>query len=349
MPFVVNRDAEFHWRTRYRLQSGVRERPHPASHAAARAVDSRAPSGDVSDAPQRLFAWPRPHWWWAWLAVSLSILGGGIALVTSGERGVAIWTAPAGHDAARMADGDFETVRAALSTSRETSLVALRGYMLTGGAGFGAEWRDAVARLQAATNALEIQSMSWTDGLMLVQLVEMRRLVDGLVEEQQAVAALIGTAGRYPGLQLLNEDVRPALDEAQRICVEVLDVMLAVSSPEDAGAIGPFAKLRGDLDGLRAALSRYASGREALPPAAARPAELSTMLNEVAAARAGAPAAVQPKIDRIVLLLQTAQEKLEQALSLHVHRDEAEHAYATRVVPLAEALQRVVAAWVGAR
>ncbi|MEX0838231.1 MAG: hypothetical protein WD034_01750 [Parvibaculum sp.] len=363
MPFSVNQDAEYHWRNRYRRQSSAKERPQmpvsPGSSLSS-AFDGPASPGSSPDIPDRSSSRSAPRRL-VWLAATLAVmLGAAGALVAVNDNDPASGRAANGGTAVtasvfadaggagQAAPADFEALLAQFQASREASLVALRGYLLTDSEGFKTEWRDAASSLQSAADAIERESTSWTDGLKLVQLAEMKRLVGKLLAEERAVAAMIGTTNRYPGLQLFNEDVRPALDEAQQICADVLDVLLSNSSPEDAHMIDPFAKLRGDLEDLRMTLVKFTTGRsEAGPPAAASRAELSAMLASLETARRGAPASVQPKIDRLAFLIQTAQENLGRVFALRAgHRwDYADYAFRTRIMPLADELKAIVASW----
>ena len=359
MPFAANRDAEYHWRTRYRLPQGTEDRPQgPASPATPEFAFRKPPRGRGNFLRRMLSRSPRRRM--AWLAFSFAVMGGvfGLLVVYDEQRSGA--DAPLSRDAVATAGGaapgeaaaaaDFEILLANFSASREASLVGLRGYLLTEGEGFRTEWREAAASLQSAADAIERHSASWTDGLRLVQLAEMKRLIERLLAEERAVAEMIGTVNRYPGLQLFNEDVRPGLDEAQRLCADILDVMLANSSPEDAGAIDPFAKLRGDLEDLRLSLVKFTTGSsEAGPPAAASRAELAAMLTAIESARKAAPASVQPKIDRLVFLIRAAREKLERVFALRAGQrwDYADYAFRTRIVPLADELQAIAASWEG--
>src|SRR5690606_6300201 len=118
---------------------------------------------------------------------------------------------------------------------------------------------------------LDANSANWTDGQRLVELVEAKRIVSQLLAEERAVAAIVGTPNRYPGLQVFRLDIQPALAEAQDIAAAVMSAMLAVSSPDSVGPVGPFASFRGDLEALREDLAKYVSApANAAPPASSR-------------------------------------------------------------------------------
>lgn len=361
MPNSVNQDTEYHWRNRFRLHAvAAGKRPQAAP------VPPVSSPVDFRPAPSALAAPSRPPpsaGRWHLRPISLAVAGGllgGVALFAlvvdrpdgdvAATRDAAPVPVVVPTVGARAGDADFNTLLAQFAASREASLVALRGYLLTDSEGFHTEWREAVQALRLTGEAIERNSFSWTDGLQLVQLAEMKRLVDRLLTEQEAVAAMIGTTDRYPGLQLYSEDVRPALDEAQAICNSVLDAMLAVSSPEDGGVIDPFAKLRGDLEELRATLTRYAASRDnAVMPPNAAPEALAAMLATLGSARGQVPAALRPRIDRMIFLLGGARENLARMFALRAGRrwDYADYAFRTRLLPLTEEIRAIGAAWEG--
>lgn len=243
---------------------------------------------------------------------------------------------------------DFENLLGDFEAAREASLVALRGYLLTDGEGFHREWLQASVRLQAASDALGQQSSTWTDGRRLVELVEMQRLVDRLLAEQRAVAAIVGTVNRYPGLQLYTEDVRPALVDAQALCTEVMSAMLAISSPDEVGPVGPFAAFRGDLDDLHTGLAAYMSAKnDATLPEVASSARFDAMLRTLADVRPQIPVEMREKIDRLAALTGTVQEKLGRIFALRKGErwDYADYAFRTRIEPLAGKLGSIGTGW----
>ncbi|ABS63089.1 hypothetical protein Plav_1469 [Parvibaculum lavamentivorans DS-1] len=347
MPFSATRDAEAYWRTRYglppgaqRQPSGARRRNHPFRLPAFRFLSPRR---------------PRMRLWIAGLflvvtGIAVLLLSFGSVDEPASANAVTASNAVAdgaASDAPAAAEADFSVLLSEFSSAREASLIALEGYLLTDGEGFRQEWLDATVRLQSATDAIERRSTTWKDGRRLVQLVEMKRVVGQMIGEQSAVAAIIGTPNRYPGLQLFNEDVRPALGEAQAISAEVLNAMLADSSPEDAVAIDPVARLRGDLEDLRTALLQHIplSGEE--PPFAFDTGSFDMLRETIRNVRDTAPAAAQPKIDRLVFLVASAEEKLQRIFALRESRrwDYAEYAFKTRAMPLVEKLREIIAEW----
>ncbi|MBC7103107.1 MAG: hypothetical protein H5U13_07785 [Parvibaculum sp.] len=294
------------------------------------------------------------------MAVLALIVGAGAvyAVLSPGLRGasgeatprqnVALEVSGPGLPAGATNVQDFGSLLADFEAAQEASLVALRGYLLTDGEGFHREWLQASARLQAASDMLGRQSSTWTDGRKLVELVEMQRLVDQLLAEQRAVASIVGTVNRYPGLQLYTEDVKPALGEAQALCTEIMDAMLAISSPDVVGPVGPFATFRGDLDDLRTGLADFmAVSRDATLPEVASDTRFDAMLKTLADVRPQIPVEMREKIDRLASLIGTVQEKLDRVFALRKGErwDYAEYAFRTRIEPLAVKLDGIGTTW----
>jgi CHASE3 domain sensor protein len=343
MPTSVSNDTENQWRTRYGLPPRAETSP-PSSRRRA----LRAPRFIGS---MRSGLHPRRRTGFLLFLVAAAAVGGGAWFVfadddeaTSFAASVSHAAAPAG-DTAEVPPG-YATRLHAFSDASEASLVALRGYLLTGSEGFMNEWVDATVRLQATADALEQASIAWTDGHRLVLLVEMKRIVAQLLAEQRTVAAIIGTENRYPGVQLFTQDIQPALREAQTICRDVLNAMLAVSSPEDARVIDPFARLRGDVEDLVVAVDVYiAAGHETRPPAVAGTAEMSRMIETLRNIRNDVPESNQAQIARLASLIETAREKLQRVFALRESGrwDYADYAFRTRIAPLDEKLGAIVA------
>ncbi|MCF8470227.1 MAG: hypothetical protein K9G30_05540 [Parvibaculum sp.] len=270
----------------------------------------------------------------------------GVPVVAEGEH--------AGVAAHGSGDGEvavmpgFDVLLASFNGAGEATLIALEGFLLTGGKGFREEWLDATHDLQSATDAIERQSSSWTDGHRLVQLVGIKRIVRQLLVEQSAVAAIVGTANRYPGLQLYTEGVRPALREARSICGDLLTAVLSVSSPDVVGLIDPVAKLRGDLGDLEDALNAYIGGGDTVEaPGAARHAEFLARIEVLRGIQSQAPAVLHPRIERLAHLLESSDEQLQRIVALRRGErwDYATYAFETRIVPLADRLKRITDEW----
>ncbi|MEP0709496.1 MAG: hypothetical protein ABJL17_16335 [Parvibaculum sp.] len=358
MPFSATRDAENYWRTRYGLPPDA-DNDKILKDKAARDI---GPSAKSASRKKRLinnaFPSPRRRRWRIWLAVSLFVLSGAAYVALQPDDRDA---APSGPEriSARpgSADGrvepdtaaaDFDVALDEFSSAREASVVALRGYLLTEGEGFRQEWLDATVRLQSAATALEAHSANWTDGQRLVEFVEAKRLLASLLAEERAVASIAGTVNRYPGLQLYTEDVRPALAEAQALCGEAMSAMLAVSSLDEVGPVGPFATFRGELENLKEEVGRYivANGRTD-PPASASEENFSAMRSTLVSVHEQVPQDVRPQIERLISLLGVMEEKLGRIIALRADErwDYARYAFETRILPLAGKLEEIAAGW----
>lgn len=367
MPFSATRDTESYWRTRYGLppeadnDKTLTDRVLGEQVFAEKALRDVIPQVAAPRRKKRSF-WnvsssprpsPRLRSRKVWLLLPLAGLAG-VALVTllPGEREIraqeraGVATA-LGTVAAPPLNFDATVQR--FLAEREASLVALRGYLLTEGEGFRTEWLEATIRLQAAMNALEAHSGNWTDGQRLVELVEAKRILADLLAETRAVAAIAGTVNRYPGLQLFIEDIQPALTEAQALCADVMSAMLAVSSPESVGPVGPFAAFRGDVEVLREETAHYVSAPVALPgvPVSASAESFEARRATLVSIRDDAPAEARPKIDRLIVLMDFTQEKLNRIFALRAGErwDYADFAFRTRVTPLAARLEEIATRW----
>lgn len=371
MPFSSTRDAEHYWRSRFGgpaaknvsafpgrkggpggLPGGLADSETAISPAVRGASFREMPP--VEKAPRgkkRLFRNSFPALRRKSLRAA-SVLGlGGLAVAVlavslpGGKRAPA--PVPEAAEAARPA-ASFASLLQTFLEAHEASIVALRGLLLTDGDGFRSEWLDATRRKQAALDALDADSASWTDGKRLVELEEAKRIAARLLAEERAVAAIAGTANRYPGLQLFREDILPALGEAQEIASAAMSSMLAVSTPDNVGPVGPFAAFRGDLETMREELTHYVAvpAKTSLPPSA-NEENFDAWRRLLVAVQADAPGEAQPKIDRLIELLTLTQEKLQRIVTLKQGErwDYASFAFQTRVMPLAARLDETVLGW----
>ena len=356
MPFTATRDAENYWRTRYGLPPDA-DNDKVFTDKTAR---DGAPVAKSSAKKKRLIknAFPsaRPRRKRLWLIFPLLAAGGaGYLGFSPDERGTSPSGAGSTSARADTADGapvtavpDFDVALQEFLAAREASVVALRGYLLTDGEGFRMEWLDATVRLQSAADILETHSADWTDGQRLVEFVEAKRLLASLLAEERAVASIVGTLNRYPGLQLYTEDVRPALAEAQSLCGEAMSAMLAVSSPDEVGPVGPFAQFRGELESLKDDIGKYIVASDRMePPASAGTDNFSAMRETLLSVREQVPGEVQPRIDRLMSLVAVMEEKLGRIFALRAGErwDYARYAFETRVMPLAEQLEAIGSGW----
>lgn len=254
----------------------------------------------------------------------------------------------AGPAEAALPGPSFETSLQHFLAAHEASIVALRGFLLTDGEGFRIEWLEATRRVQDALDALAADSASWTDGKRLVELEEVKRIVARLLSEERAVAAIVRTDNRYPGLQIFEEDVFPALGEAQEQASNVMSAMLSVSSPDTVEPVGAFAAFRGALETLHDDLELYAAAPKQIPlPESAAPAAFDALRSVLVDIRGDIPAEARQRIDRLATLLTAVQEKLMriQALRESDRWDYAAFAYETRIMPLARRLEEITLGW----
>ncbi len=93
----------------------------------------------------------------------------------------------------------------------ETSLVALRGYLLTGANGFKEQWLLSLAALKTSHAEMDRASQSWTDGQKILEWDKAKKDSETLIQNEAALANLIGTQNRYPGFRLYQEKTDPAL------------------------------------------------------------------------------------------------------------------------------------------
>ncbi len=356
MPFSATRDAENYWRTRYGLPPDA-DNDKALADKAVRDIPLSAKSASRRKRLiKNAFPSARPRRRRIWLVLSVvALAGAGYAIYFPGERAAAPKGMERGSASSSGANApalaavpDFDAALGEFSAAREASIVALRGYLLTDGEGFRSEWLDATVRLQAAADALETHSANWTDGQRLVEFVEAKRLLSRLLAEERAVASIVGTVNRYPGLQLYTEDVMPALAEAQALCGEAMNALLAVSSPDEVGPIGPLAAFRGGLESLKEDLGKYiVAGDRTDPPASASADSFSAMSETLGALRADVPGEMRPAIDRLLSLLAVMEEKLDRIFALREGKrwDYARYAFETRIVPLAGKIEEIAEGW----
>lgn len=362
MPFSSTRDAEHYWRTRFGGPLAKNVSAFPGRKGSASTppgtispeAETTSFHGGAQPAParrRRLFSskgFPgaklRRRWFWVFAGSALATAI--LFFLPMGEKGMP--RPEAMPIEAALPAPSFETSLGSFLDAHEASMVALRGFLLTDGDGFRTEWLEATRRMQAALEALDADSANWTDGKRLVELEEVKRLASRLLSEEWAVAAIVRTANRYPGLQIFREDVLPALGEAQEQASNAMSAMLAVSSPENVGPVGPFAAFRGELEILRDDLERYAASPKqiSLPESATAPA-FDTLRGVLSGVRGETPDEARPRIDRLVMLLATVQEKLQriQALKESDRWDYAAFAYETRIMPLAGRLEEILLGW----
>ena len=255
-----------------------------------------------------------------------------------------------GAFAGDLDDGvQFDAMLANYSAANEAALVALRGYLITGGEGFRSEWRNASGRLEAAQTAIEIDSRRWTHGARLVELREMRKGVAALAASQEMLAGLAVSANRYPGLRLYRDETEPALRSAETLIDETLRSVLASNWLGAAARVDTLAHIRSDLANLRASLAVFLPSSARVPPARATAA--------YAAFKAGLPALAtlrdqvapddQKRLDEVRSLLDGADTQLQQVLALKQTQrwDYADYTFKEKAMPLSEKISTIIAGW----
>ncbi|MCE9648428.1 MAG: hypothetical protein K8R18_02280 [Parvibaculum sp.] len=236
-----------------------------------------------------------------------------------------------------------ETNLATFSAAQETSLVALRGYLLTGSTGFKAEWLQAGMTADAMQTAIDQDSRAWSDGQRLLRLSEMRKATAALRNEEKMLVSIIATPNQYPGLRLYREDVDPALAQALGLLDDA--VQAALTAGATANDIDALARVRGDVRELKRRLAVY------LPSADTTPSEkLQAAMTDVrraptalAALRARAAPTEREQIVKLMALLRTSDIKLQQIFALkHSPRwDYADYSFKQKVLPLTEKILKL--------
>jgi len=244
---------------------------------------------------------------------------------------------------------DGESLMNDFAEANEASLVALRGFVLTGGDGFRSEWQRNLDQLEAAQAAMAKDSRSWTDGARLLQLSQLQKTAAVLIAQEEMVAGLVATPNRFPGLRLYNEDIDPVLGDATRLCDRALQSIMASNWAGTTPGIDALAGLRGSIRQLRDGLAIY------LPSAGKdMPADLQTAYRAVrnsnatlAALRGKVSPADQAQLDRLALQLRSVGGKLDQVLALKQTQrwDYADYAFRQKVLPLAEKISGTLGSW----
>lgn len=268
----------------------------------------------------------------------------------SPEPMVAGTAASTGEQARASFDGiEFDAMLANYSATNEAALVALRGYLLTGGEGFRAEWRTASQRLEAAQTAIEIDSRSWTQGARLVQLRETRKSIAALAQMEAMLAGLATSPNRFPGLRLYRDETEPALRMAETLIDDTLRAVLASNWVGAAARVDALAHIRSDLSNLRASLASFLPSSARVPPARVTGAYasfkaglpmLATLRNQVAPED-------QQRLDKVRSLLDGADTQLQQVMGLKQtpRWDYADYSFKEKALPLSEKISTIIAGW----
>lgn len=274
------------------------------------------------------------------------------ALATVSTTSMAWFATPQATDAsARHATASVQadSMMATFDNANQTGLVALRGYLLTGGAGFHDEWEAAMARLEAAQTSMEIDSHGWTRGERIVELRDMRKIVASMRHEETLLAELAATPNRYPGLRLYREDTDKAFERATVLIDETLRSVLASNWAGAADRVDGLAHIRADLRDMRASLNVYLPSPAVAPPGrlVRKHASFLAALPTLVAMRDKVSPEDQGRIDQVHALLLNAETQLQQimALKLTARWDYADFAFKQKVMPLSQKISAIIAGW----
>ncbi|MDO8288303.1 MAG: hypothetical protein Q7T44_03700 [Parvibaculum sp.] len=243
----------------------------------------------------------------------------------------------------------FDSMLISFADANEAGLVALRGYLITGSAGFKDEWKDAMARLDAAQMAIEIDSRDWTDGARIMQLRDMRKSVAALKAEQATLVGLVLTTNRYPGLRLYRDDTERALAEAETLIDVALASVVQSNRTGAATRVDSLAHVRSALRALRASINVYlpSSAKAAPTQLMAEYASFRSSLPTLAAMRNQVGPDDQARLDKAGYLLSNADMQLQHIMALKPtpRWDYADFAFKQKVMPLSEKISSIIAGW----
>ncbi len=286
-------------------------------------------------------------------------VGGGLVLAdymrnaqgrdTSAPQTAAFDVDPEGNLARLFASRGHDALLADNAAANEASLIALRGYVLTGSVGFKTEWQRSVQLFEASQNAIVKNSRGWTDGRQLLQLTEFRRTSEELLAEERTLASFVGTPNRFPGLRLYDEEVAPAFDEALRLCDLMLQSIMTSNGSDSASSVDALARLRGDVRTMRAGLALFLRSRVMTMPIEVEAAyeSFQTSGGVLAGLRAKARPGDQAKFDRLAALIQSTDKNLQQifALKRTSRWDYADYVFRQKVLPLSAKISVTLGEW----
>ncbi|KAB7742186.1 hypothetical protein F2P47_02640 [Parvibaculum sedimenti] len=268
---------------------------------------------------------------------------------TSAPQTAAFDVDPEGNLARLFASRGHDALLADNAAANEASLIALRGYVLTGSVGFKTEWQRSVQLFEASQNAIVKNSRGWTDGRQLLQLTEFRRTSEELLAEERTLASFVGTPNRFPGLRLYDEEVAPAFDEALRLCDLMLQSIMTSNGSDSASSVDALARLRGDVRTMRAGLALFLRSRVMTMPIEVEAAyeSFQTSGGVLAGLRAKARPGDQAKFDRLAELIQSTDKNLQQifALKRTSRWDYADYVFRQKVLPLSAKISVTLGEW----
>jgi hypothetical protein len=251
--------------------------------------------------------------------------------------------------ASQVAHLHNDKLLADFGAANEASLVALRGYILTGSEGFRTEWESAVATFETTRAAITQDSRTWTDGGQLVELADMQKNADALLASEKLLAGLVGTPNRLPGLRLYTEDVDPAFGQSLALIDATLQSILASNRPDAAASVDALAHVRGGINAVRLDVASYLPSVETSLPAQLKVsyAAFEKAPAEIAQLRGKVGPQDQARLDQLAALLKHSDEQVRQILALKQtpRWDYADYVFKEKVLPLAEKISAVVATW----
>ncbi|MDP2125435.1 MAG: hypothetical protein Q8J92_13750 [Parvibaculum sp.] len=178
--------------------------------------------------------------------------------ITRASASVAPHAAPTGRTLAQEHQAAFDMPPGyAIAIVSEATLTGLRSYMLTGDNEFRAGWTKTAAQLRGEVSRLRDASSGWSDGKRLRHLVRFEKQVAGMLDEQDVIAALVGSPNRFPGVRLYNEDVAPQLAHAEALCATLLATLLERPTEMNAATIDALARQRAALRRVSEDLTKF--------------------------------------------------------------------------------------------
>ncbi len=241
-----------------------------------------------------------------------------------------------------------------IDTAVETSLVALRGYILTDSEGFRIEWQKSLQALKSSNELLKKESESWTDGRQLLQLATVQRTIKDITAQQELIANLVGTADRYPGRRFYDEHVAPDLEQATKLSANTLNSVLSAPSADGVtggtNVIDLLADLRGNVRQLKTSLPRYLESRpgEEMPAdLQAAIAKLDGVRTNITAVRYQVPPSDQINLEKIAAVSEASAREIRQTIALHQSQrwDYADFAFKQQILPAAVDLLAIIRKW----
>lgn len=244
---------------------------------------------------------------------------------------------------ANSPDADF-------AVALETSLVALRGYLLTGADGFKEQWLLSLAALKTSHAEMDRASQSWTDGQKILEWDKAKKDSETLIQNEAALANLIGTQNRYPGFRLYQEKTDPALAQAIAICDDTLQSILAMPMTNTTTSVGLLATLRGTLRETRSSFAAYLllhNTKEMPATLKAQIEKLGHEASDIQAIRSLVGPEDQVRLDRLSPLISSSLVEMQRIAALRQSDrwDYADFAFREQILPGAMKTLKMARDW----